>query len=155
MSDHLLTFFISNIKNKALLTIMKKLKLTYWISTLLFSGMMLFSATMYFTSPEMSQTFQHLGFPDYFRVELGIAKYIGVLLLLAPFYGLLKEWVYAGFTINMISGSIAHAALGDPISASVTPLVMLGILGVSYYTLHRLDDDVQPAVVKNIVQTAS
>ena len=57
---------------------MKKLKITYWITTVLFSVMMLFSATMYFTSPEMAQTFEHLGFPDYFRVELGIAKIIGV-----------------------------------------------------------------------------
>lgn len=134
---------------------MKKLKITYWISTILFSAMMLFSATMYFTNPEMAQTFQYLGFPDYFRVELGIAKYIGVLFLLAPFYGRLKEWVYAGFTINMISGSIAHAALGDPASAVITPLVMLGILGLSYITLHKLDDDVQPDAVKNMVQTAS
>ena len=90
---------------------MKKLKITYWITTVLFSVMMLFSATMYFTSPEMAQTFEHLGFPDYFRVELGIAKIIGVLLLLAPFSGRLKEWIYAGFTINMISGSIAHTWL--------------------------------------------
>lgn len=134
---------------------MKKLKITYWISTILFSAMMLFSATMYFTSPEMAQTFQYLGFPDYFRVELGIAKYIGVLFLLTPFYGRLKEWVYAGFTINLISGSIAHAALGDPTSAVMTPLVMLGILALSYFTLHKLDDEVQPDVVKNIAQTAS
>ncbi len=117
--------------------------------------MMLFSATMYFTSPGMAQTFQHLGFPDYFRVELGIAKYLGVLVLLTPFYGRLKEWVYAGFTINMISGSIAHAAQGDPTSAVITPIVMLDILGLSYYTFHKLNDDLQPDIVKNMVQTAS
>lgn len=134
---------------------MKKLKLTYWITTGLFSAMMLFSATMYFTNPQMAQTFQHLGFPDYFRVELGLAKYIGVLLLLTPFYGRLKEWAYAGFTITTISASIAHATLGDPTSAVVTPLVMLGILGVSYFTLHKLGNEVQPAAVKSFFQTES
>jgi uncharacterized membrane protein YphA (DoxX/SURF4 family) len=134
---------------------MKKLKITYWITTGIFSAMMLFSATMYFTNPQMAQTFEHLGFPDYFRIELGIAKIIGVLLLLAPFKGRLKEWVYAGFTINMISGSIAHGASGDPISAIFTPLVMLGILAISYGTLQKLDDETEPAFVTQLTGSTS
>jgi len=134
---------------------MNKLKITYWITTGIFSAMMLFSATMYFISPDMAQTFEHLGFPDYFRIELGIAKIIGVLLLLAPFTGRLKEWVYAGFTINMISGSIAHAATGDPISAVLTPLVLLGVLAVSYVTLQKLDDEIEPAFVTQLISSIS
>lgn len=134
---------------------MNKLKITYWITTGIFSAMMLFSATMYFTSPDMAQTFEHLGFPDYFRIELGIAKIIGVLLLLAPFTGRIKEWVYAGFTINMISGSIAHAAAGDPISAIITPIVFLGVLAVSYGTLQKLDEEIEPAFVTQLVSSTS
>lgn len=134
---------------------MNKLKITYWITTGIFSAMMLFSATMYFTSPDMAQTFEHLGFPDYFRIELGIAKIIGVLLLLTPFTGRLKEWVYAGFTINMISGSIAHAAAGDPISAIITPIVFLGVLTVSYVTLQKLDKEIEPAFVTQFIGSTS
>ncbi|WP_441001056.1 DoxX family protein [Fodinibius sp. SL11] len=134
---------------------MNKLKITYWITTGIFSAMMLFSATMYFISPQMAQTFEHLGFPDYFRIELGIAKIIGVLLLLAPFTGRLKEWVYAGFTINMISASIAHAAAADPISAVLTPLVLLGVLTVSYVTLQKLDDEIEPAFVTQLIGSTS
>ncbi|WP_138430930.1 DoxX family protein [Fodinibius saliphilus] len=134
---------------------MNKLKITYWITTGIFSAMMLFSATMYFTSPDMAQTFEHLGFPDYFRIELGIAKIIGVILLLAPFTGRLKEWVYAGFTINMISGSIAHAATGDPISAVLTPIVLLVVLAVSYTTFQKLDDEIEPAFVAQLIGSAS
>lgn len=134
---------------------MKKTKITYWITTVIFSAMMLFSATMYFTSPEMAQTFEHLGFPDYFRVELGIAKIIGVLLLLAPFSGRLKEWVYAGFTINMISGSIAHAAQGDPTSAVVTPLILMGILAISYLSFQKLDEEIEPAFVTRLNHSTS
>lgn len=116
---------------------------------------MLFSAAMYFTSPDMAQTLEHLGFPDYFQVELGIAKIMGVLLLLAPFTGRLKEGVYAGFTINMISGSFAHAAAGDPISAVLTPLVFLGVLAVSYVTLRKLDDEIEPAFVTQLIGSTS
>lgn len=134
---------------------MNKLKITHWITTVLFSAMMFFSATMYFISPEMAQTFEHLGFPDYFRVELGIAKIIGVLLLLAPFSGRLKEWVYAGFTINMISGSIAHVAQGDPTSAVVTPLILMGILAISCLTFQKLDDEIEPAFVTRLNHSTS
>ncbi|MEX0929765.1 MAG: DoxX family protein [Balneolales bacterium] len=134
---------------------MNKLKIAYWITTAIFSAMMLFSAAMYFTNPQMAQTFGHLGFPDYFRIELGAAKIIGVLILLAPFTGRLKEWVYAGFTINMISGSIAHAALGDPLPEVLTPLVLLGILSVSYIALHKLDEEIEPAFVKKMTTSAS
>lgn len=117
--------------------------------------MMLFSATMYFTNPQMAQTFEHLGFPDYFRIELGIAKIIGALLLLAPFTGRLKEWVYAGFTINMISGCIAHAAAGDPISAILAPIVLLGVLAVSYVALQKLDEEVEPGFVTQLTGSTS
>ncbi len=96
----------------------------------------------------MALSFEHLGFPDYFRIELGIAKIIGVLLLLAPFTGRLKEWVYAGFMINMISASYAHAVLGDPDSTIFPPLVLLGVLAISYIMLHKLDDEIKPAFIK-------
>ncbi|MDR8390037.1 DoxX family protein [Aliifodinibius sp. S!AR15-10] len=116
--------------------------------------MMLFSATMYFTNPQMAQTFEHLGFPDYFRIELGIGKIIGVLLLLAPFTGRFKEWVYAGFTINMISASIAHSAAGDPISAILTPLVLLGVLAVSYVLLQKLNEEIEPEFIEQLVTSS-
>jgi uncharacterized membrane protein YphA (DoxX/SURF4 family) len=134
---------------------MNKLKITYWVTTGIFSAMMLFSATMYFTSPDMAQTFEHLGFPDYFRIELGIAKIAGVLLLLAPFSGRLKEWVYAGFTINMISAGIAYGAAGDPISAVLTPLVLLVVLAVSYGTFQKLNDEIEPAFVTQLTGSTS
>ena len=118
---------------------MKAQKITYWISTSIFSAMMLFSAYAYFTSPDVKAGFEHLGFPSYFRVELGIAKFIGAILLLLPVVkGRLKEWVYAGFGITVISAFIAHLVAGDPVANWVSPLVMLVILTVSNIYYHRL-----------------
>ncbi|MEX0593651.1 MAG: DoxX family protein [Balneolaceae bacterium] len=134
---------------------MKKLKTVYWITTVLFSAMMLYSATMYFTSPQMAGAFEHLGFPDYFRVELGIAKFIGVALLLIPFAGRLKEWVYAGFTFNMISASIAHTVMGDPVSAVSTPIVLLVLLAASYISFRKLGEELEPDLVTSKFRTAS
>ena len=79
---------------------MKKDKIIYWVSTGLISAMMLFSAYAYFTSSQISEAFKHLGFPDFFRVELGSAKLLGALVLLIPQIPVkIKEWAYAGFGI--------------------------------------------------------
>jgi len=122
------------------ITKMKKIKIAYWATTLVFCLFMLFSATMYFANEEIKATFGHLGYPDYFRVQLGIAKYLGVAVLLIP--GLpkvLKIFAYSGFTINMISAFIAHMAVGDPIQDSITPLFLLIVLGLSYRFMNRLN----------------
>lgn len=116
---------------------MKATKIIYWISTLLLSFMMVFSAYAYFTQPAMKQAFQHLGFQDYFRIELAIAKIIGISALLIPLQIKLKEWAYAGFSIVFISAFIAHSASGDPLSARVMPLIALALLTVSYFTYQK------------------
>ena len=113
---------------------MKTNKIIYWVSTGIISAMMLFSAFGYFTSPEMKAAFVHLGFPDYFRIELGIAKILGAVVLLLPMIpAKIKDFAYFGFALVFLSASVAHAAVGDPASGIITPLVILGILGVSYF----------------------
>ncbi len=117
---------------------MKKNTVIYWVSTGLLSFMMLFSAWNYFTNPQMSAAFKHLGFSDYFRYELAIAKILGALALIIPQVPVkLKEWAYAGFAITFISASIAHYSSGDPASAIITPLVFLAVLAVSYLFLFK------------------
>src|SRR5262247_4493414 len=85
----------------------------YWIVTVLFCLQMSFTAYAQLCLPQVAEAFTHLGFPDYFRVELSWAKLLGVLLLLAPVAARLKEWAYAGFAITLGSALIAHFAVGD------------------------------------------
>src|SRR5947207_11992828 len=90
----------------------------FWIATALFCLQMSFTAYAQLRLPQVAQMFTHLGFPDYFRVELSWAKLIGVALLLAPaparasLTANLKEWAYAGFAINLASALIAHLSVG-------------------------------------------
>ena len=98
---------------------------------------MAFSAFSYFTNPDVAAGFVHLGFPDYFRIQLGIAKVIGVIVLLAPVWPKLKEWAYAGFTINFISAYIAHQAVGDSLSDSMGPIIDLVLLAISYWAFGK------------------
>lgn len=118
---------------------MKKTKILYWISTGLVSGLMLYTAVSYFTNEEMKNSFVHLGFPDFFRIELGIAKGLGALVLLLPFLSTrLKEAAYAGFAITFISAFTAHLSQGDPLQVVLQAVVMLGILSASYFYFNKI-----------------
>jgi hypothetical protein len=80
--------------------------------------------------------FVHLGFPPFFKVELTVAKILGVLALVIPVVPFkVKEFAYFGFAITLASASIAHFSRGDA-SLSVLfvldPLFFLGLLTVSY-----------------------
>jgi hypothetical protein len=85
----------------------------FWATTALFCLQIGFTAYAQLRLPQVAEAFAHLGFPDYFRVELSLAKLLGVVLLLAPVPARLKEWAYAGFAITLVSALIAHLAVGD------------------------------------------
>lgn len=111
-------------------------KIIYWIITGLLAAMMLFSSFAYFTNPEVSEGFAKMGFQDYFRVELGVAKLIGALVLLIPVIpSRVREWAFAGFGITFISAFIAHLSMGDPVGTSLFPLIALALL-IASHTLY-------------------
>jgi len=107
----------------------KQNKKLYWIAKGFISFFMLLSAYITFAQAE---GIRHLGFPDYFRIELVIAKIIGAIVLLLPFTPVrVKEWVYAGFVISMFSGWIAHICSGDPVSKIIFVSVDLVLILLS------------------------
>jgi hypothetical protein len=111
----------------------------FWISTVLFALQMGFTAYAQLRLPQVAETFAHLGFPAYFRVELSWAKFAGLAALLIPMVpARLKEWAYAGFAITLVSALIAHLAVGDPV-ASWSWSVGTGVLwALSYFFWRRL-----------------
>ncbi len=94
---------------------------------------MLFSTYAYLTKPELKQAFQHLGFPDYFRVELAIAKLLAAIALWIPIR-LIKETAYIGLAISFVSAFIAHIASGDAVGHVIYPVFVLAILIASFVT---------------------
>jgi DoxX-like family len=117
---------------------MKTIKITYWILTVIIAVMMTYSAYMYLTNDQVKQAFVHLGFPAYFRIELAVAKLIGVVTLLLPVTGRVKEWTYAGFAIIFVSAFLAHISSGDPAAVYLMPLVFLLFLAASYLSYQKL-----------------
>jgi uncharacterized membrane protein YphA (DoxX/SURF4 family) len=126
---------------------MKTTKITYWILTAIVALMMYYSAFAYFTAPQMAANFKHLGYPDYFRIELAIAKLIGATLLLAPVAARVKEWTYSGFIIVFISAFIAHTCSGDPVNYRIIPVIFLVLLVGSYISYHKLQRNNKVAIV--------
>ena len=125
---------------------MKKDKIIYWTATGIVATVMLWSAFNFSLNEEMKGAFAHLGLPNWFRIELTVAKILGALALLIPTIpNRIKEFAYCGFTITLISAIIAHSSSGDGIS-SIDPLVFLGILIVSYLYYYKAQLHKQPAM---------
>jgi hypothetical protein len=110
----------------------------FWIVTALFCLQIGFTAYAQLRLPQVAAAFTHLGFPDYFRIELTWAKFLGVVLLLAPVPARLKEWAYAGFAITLGSALIAHFSVGDGPEAWGWAAATSVLWGLSYFFWRRL-----------------
>jgi DoxX-like family len=109
-------------------------KIAYWVSTVIVSALSLFAAYAYLSGgQQVVQGFAAAGYPQQLRIILGIAKPLGAIALLVPGFLRLKEWAYAGFTFAWICASIAHYLAGQH-KESVTPVILLVLLAVSYFT---------------------
>ena len=102
------------------MTSSKRNAVAYWVFTALFAAQIAFTAYAQLFLPQVAQVFAHLGFPNYFRIELTWLKFAAVLVLLTPVPARLKEWAYAGLAFTLASALIAHLAVGDPPAATVT-----------------------------------
>ena len=112
----------------------KSKNIVYWILTGIFCAMMLFSAYMELFPPkEAVEVMKHLGYPFSLLFLLGIAKLFGSIAILQNKFKTVKEWAYAGFTIDLIGASYAHFSVNDTVPMIITPLVFLAVLSGSYY----------------------
>lgn len=115
---------------------MKKNKIIFWAATIvifLFEGMMPLG-TLLFAPQYTTAGTAPLGYPDYFAQALIVFKVLGATAITIPQVpAKVKEWAYAGLTFNLVFAFISHACVDKNIGFMVTPLVILGILAVSYY----------------------
>ncbi|MBS1815284.1 MAG: DoxX family protein [Acidobacteria bacterium] len=111
----------------------------FWIATVLFALQMSFTAYAQLRLPQVAEEFARLGFPAYFRIELSVAKFAGVIALVVPMVpARLKEWAYAGFAITLVSAVVAHLAVGEGVEAWGWAVVTGVLWGLSYFFFRRL-----------------
>ncbi len=120
-------------------TAKKSDKIIYWIFT---SIVVLLDAVMpafTFNTPLAKEGISHLGYPDYFRIELTIFKVLGGIVLIFPSIPRrIKEWAYFGFALDFISAFIGHVIVDGFNGESLFPLLMLIFLIISYVYYHKI-----------------
>ena len=121
---------------------MKKEKILFWTATTLIA---LFEGVMPALTSQTElakEGIRHLGYPEYFGNALVVFKILGVLILVIPQVPKrLKEWAYAGFTFDFLFAAISHGAVDGINGQTFFPLVVLGVLAISYVYYHKLNAD--------------
>jgi hypothetical protein len=118
---------------------MNKNKIIYWSTTGIVAAIMAWSAVNFSFNAQMRGAFAHLGLPDWFRIELSVAKLLGAVALIVPATpARLKEFAYFGFALTIVSACVAHISSGDGILRGLEPLVFLGFLTISYLYYHKV-----------------
>jgi len=113
------------------------LKSLYWIITGLTAAFMLMASIPdILRLAQAVAIFTHLGYPSYLLPFLGTAKVLGVIVVLIPGLGRLKEWAYAGLVFDLLGAWYSHLSLGDPASVWLFPVIGL-ILVTASYSVHR------------------
>ena len=74
-----------------------------------------------------------LGYPLYIMTITGVAKILGIVALVQTRFVTIKEWAYAGFTINFIGAGASWLLAGKELDFVIVPLVALAVMGVSYF----------------------
>ncbi len=112
---------------------MKKDNLIYWGTTgffFLFQGVM---PALTSQSEMAKEAISHLGYPAYFGIMLAVFKVTGSLALIIPqIPNRFKEWAYGCFIIELIAAFWSNCAVNGFNGQSAFPLIILGILLVSY-----------------------
>ena len=112
----------------------------YWVFTILFAGLMIFSAipNIKLDEPTMEMFVKGLGYPAYFIQMLGIAKVVGSIAILIP--GLnktVKEWAYAGLFFDLagavFSGIAAAQGAVDPRMIGMLIWILPGVLSYIFW----------------------
>lgn len=118
----------------------KTINILYWVFTILFAALMIFSSYGSIIVNEDAKNLIHgyLGFPVYFIPFTGFAKLIGSIVILIPGLKTIKEWAYAGLFFDLggaVYSSIAVSKTVDPMMGFMLVWIVPGIL--SYIFWHK------------------
>lgn len=118
----------------------RKLTILYWVFTILFAVLMLFSAVGGLQPSQGAIKVMHdqMGYPVYIIQFISVAKLLGVIAILVPRFNRLKEWAYAGMCFDLLGALYSGAASAgkfDPMMLMMLIWIIPGVL--SYYYWHR------------------
>ncbi len=113
-------------KNKGSPVASRTRNIFYWITTGLVTFELIYGALWDFdivNKGYVRSIMQHLGYPAYYSLILGVCKLPAAVVLLLPGLPRLKEWAYAG-TFFIFGGAVASHLLADYMGS---PMVFAGV----------------------------
>ncbi|HEY1214320.1 MAG TPA: DoxX family protein [Bryobacteraceae bacterium] len=119
----------------------RTLVILYWVFTILFAALMLFSAMggIRPTSDSIKIMHDMLGYPVYFIPFISIAKVLGSIAILVPRWVRLKEWGYAGLFFDLAGATYSGIAVSGKFDPSILFMLAWIIPGLlSYYFWRRV-----------------
>jgi uncharacterized membrane protein YphA (DoxX/SURF4 family) len=123
----------------------KTIKIIYWVLTIVFALFMLMDGSAGIMKEQTGRdVMNHLGYPVYIMVITGAAKILGAIAILQNSFTTIKEWAFAGFTINFIGASASRAFVGDGIGLIIFPLIILVVMLAVYY-FWKKHEETKPA----------
>jgi uncharacterized membrane protein YphA (DoxX/SURF4 family) len=100
----------------------------YWVTTTLVAAELAVGGIWDLLRTDyVRDVIEHLGYPAYLLTIMGAWKLPGAVVLLLPRFPRLKQWAYAGATINYASAVASHVIVGDGLDAIVAPLTLLAL----------------------------
>ncbi|MCE2711814.1 MAG: DoxX family protein [Cryomorphaceae bacterium] len=121
---------------------MKKEKIIFWTATTIIALLEGLMPALTSQTELAKEGIRHLGYPEYFGNTLVIFKVLGVLILVIPQISKrLKEFAYAGFAFDFLFAAISHGVVDGLNGQTFFPLIVLGVLAVSYVYYHKLNSD--------------
>ena len=118
----------------------KTLKIIYWVITIGFFGFLTMGAVFeLMQDPSAQDLLKSLSYPVYVNYIIGTAKIIGFISIIQWKFKALKEWAYAGFTIDIIGAGSSFYFAGMGIGSALGTLSFLIPLFLSYYLWKKTD----------------
>lgn len=122
---------------------MKLKKISFWSTTTLlalFEGLL---PALTFRTEFAKEGIRHLEYPEYFGYALVVFKVLGILAIVTPqIPRRIKEWAYAGFAFDFLFATISHGVIDGLSMETFFPIIVLGILIVSYVTNEKMTNTI-------------
>ncbi|PZX59404.1 DoxX family protein [Hydrotalea sandarakina] len=117
---------------------MKRLNIFYWVFTgLLIPSLGYGSIMELMGNPQSIEIITSLGYPAYLSPFLGVARILALIAIFTPNFPRLKEWAYAGLVFDVIGATYSQIAVGNPLTYTIFPTIILGVILGSYYFHHK------------------
>jgi len=117
---------------------MKRFNIFFWICTgLLIPALGIGSVFEIMQDPDSIKILVGLGYPPYLSPFLGVARILALIVICIPGLPRVKEWAYAGLVFDVVGAIYSQLAVGNPITYTIFPFVVLLVIFGSYYFYHE------------------